>query len=62
MASVLGLELSVGLHELGDPIRDAGQQALGRRFDAIPASVWQMTSETLLPNPGALRCGIDCSG
>jgi hypothetical protein len=31
VASLLGLELSVGLHELGDPLRDAGQQALGRR-------------------------------
>ena len=55
IASVLGLELSVGLHELGDPIRDAGQQALGRRFDAIPAPAWRSTSETLLPNPGDQR-------
>src|SRR5687768_17571983 len=36
LASLLGLELSVGVHDLGDPIRDAGQQALGRRFDVIP--------------------------
>jgi hypothetical protein len=55
MASVLGLELSVGLHPLGDPIRDKGHQALGRRFDAIPARAWRSTSETLLPNPGDQR-------
>lgn len=55
MASILGLELAVNLYELGDPIRDKGQQALGRRFDVIPAPVWQMTAETLLPNPGDRR-------
>ena len=38
MASVLGLELSIGLHELGDPIRDKGQQAVGNRFEALLAS------------------------
>jgi transcriptional regulator with XRE-family HTH domain len=55
MASLLGMELSLGLHPIGDPIRDKGQQALGRRFDAIPAAVWQITAETLLPNPGDQR-------
>ena len=50
-----GMELSIGLHELGDPIRDKGQHALGRRFDVIPAPVWQVTAETLLPNPGDQR-------
>ncbi|MEX2546585.1 MAG: hypothetical protein WD830_02200 [Chloroflexota bacterium] len=55
MASVLGMELSIGLHELGDPIRDKGQQALAKRFDAIPSPRWHSTSETLLPLPGDLR-------
>ena len=55
IASLLGLELSVGLHPVGDPIRDKGQQALGRRFDVIPAPVWRSTNETLLPNPGDRR-------
>ena len=55
IASLLGLELAVNLYELGDPIRDKGQQALGRRFDVIPAPVWRSTVETLLPNPGDQR-------
>lgn len=55
LASVLGLELSVGLHELGDPIRDRGQQALGKRFDATPSPAWRNTAEVLLPNPGDRR-------
>lgn len=55
IASVLGLELSVGLHEIGDPIRDKGHQALGRRFDAIPSSAWRSAAEVLLPNTGDRR-------
>ncbi|HUR16282.1 MAG TPA: helix-turn-helix transcriptional regulator [Candidatus Limnocylindrales bacterium] len=55
IASVLGLEVSVGLHELGDPIRDRGQQALGKRFDVIPGPAWRNTAEVLLPNPGDRR-------
>lgn len=55
MASVLGLELSVGLHELGDPIRDKGQLAVGKRLAAILSPRWAVTSETLLPMPGDLR-------
>ncbi len=55
MASVLGYEISLGLHPIGDPIRDKGQQALARRFDAIPSETWQSTSETLLPLPGDRR-------
>lgn len=55
MASVLGLELSMGLHPLGDPIRDKGQQALARRFESPLSPRWQVTSETLLPMPGDLR-------
>jgi transcriptional regulator with XRE-family HTH domain len=55
MASVLGLEASFGLHPLGDPIRDKGQQALGYRLNARLAPVWRVTNETLLPMPGDLR-------
>ena len=55
IASVLGLELSVGLHELGDPIRDRGQQALGKRFDGIPGPAWRIAAEVLLPNVGDRR-------
>ena len=55
MASVLGLELSVGLHEIGDPIRDKGHQALGKRFDAIPSLAWRNLAEVLLPNVGDRR-------
>jgi transcriptional regulator with XRE-family HTH domain len=55
MPSVLGLELSVSLYELGDPIRDAGQQAVGKRFDAIPSPAWVSVHEALLPNPGDRR-------
>ena len=55
IASVLGQEISLGLHPIGDPIRDKGQQALAHRFDAIPSAAWQSTSETLLPMPGDRR-------
>jgi hypothetical protein len=55
MASILGLELSVSLHDIGDPIRDKGHQAVGRRFDAIPSSAWRSLAEVLLPNVGDRR-------
>jgi transcriptional regulator with XRE-family HTH domain len=55
MASVLGLELSIGVHEMGDPIRDKGHQALGKRFDAIPSAAWRNAAEVLLPNVGDRR-------
>lgn len=55
MASVLGMELSIGLHPLGDPIRDAGQLATGRRFDAILGPAWAVTDEAPFPIAGDLR-------
>lgn len=55
IASLLGMELSVGLHPIGDPIRDKGQQALGKRFDGLLADAWQVTNETLLPMAGDQR-------
>lgn len=55
IASVLGYELSVGLHPVGDPLRDKGQLACGRRFDALLSDRWRVTDETLLPGAGELR-------
>lgn len=55
MASLLGLELSMGLHELGDPLRDKGQQVVGKRFEGLLSTNWFVTSEALLPMPGDLR-------
>ena len=55
MASLLGLEPSLTLHPIGDPIRDKGQQAVGKRFDALLSPAWSMTTEALLPLPGDLR-------
>ncbi|MGZ5343025.1 MAG: hypothetical protein ACXWEK_08320, partial [Solirubrobacterales bacterium] len=49
------LELRASLHPAGDPIRDAGQQALAGRFRAILAPAWKVAAEVLLPNPGDRR-------
>jgi transcriptional regulator with XRE-family HTH domain len=55
IASLLGFDVSLGLHPNGDPIRDGGQQALGKRFDALLGPGWNVTDEALLPNPGDRR-------
>jgi transcriptional regulator with XRE-family HTH domain len=55
IASVLGYEVSVGLHPIGDPVRDKGQLACGRRFDAFLSDRWRVTDETLLPGTGEQR-------
>lgn len=55
IASVLGYEVSVGLHPIGDPVRDKGQLACGRRFDALLSDRWRGTDETLLPGAGEQR-------
>jgi transcriptional regulator with XRE-family HTH domain len=55
IASVLGYEVSVGLHPIGDPLRDKGQLACGRRFDALLNERWRVTDETLLPGAGEQR-------
>jgi transcriptional regulator with XRE-family HTH domain len=55
IASVLGYEVSVGLHPIGDPVRDKGQLACGRRFDAVLSDRWRVTGETLLPGAGEQR-------
>jgi hypothetical protein len=55
IASVLGYEVSVGLHPVGDPVRDKGQLACGRRFNALLSDQWRVTDETLLPGAGEQR-------
>ena len=55
IASLLGFEVSLALHPIGDPIRDAGQQSLGKRFNALLGPAWSVTDEVLLPNPGDKR-------
>lgn len=55
IASMLGYEVSVGLHPIGDPVRDKGQLACGRRFNALLSDRWRVTDETLLPGAGEQR-------
>ncbi|MEP7158110.1 MAG: helix-turn-helix transcriptional regulator [Chloroflexota bacterium] len=55
VASLLGLELSAGLHKADDSIRDAGHQALVRRFRALLAPAWQVIAEMPLPGTGDRR-------
>ncbi|HVM31032.1 MAG TPA: helix-turn-helix transcriptional regulator [Candidatus Limnocylindrales bacterium] len=55
MASVLGLELSLGLHMLDDGLRDAGQQGLTRRLRAVLSPSWHVVAELPLPGPAELR-------
>jgi transcriptional regulator with XRE-family HTH domain len=54
-ASVLGLELGVSLHPVGDPIRDKGHQAVIRRFRALLSSAYRVFAEALLPREGDRR-------
>jgi hypothetical protein len=49
------LALSVAFHPSGDGIRDAGQQALGRRFRAVVNPSVPITAEVPLPNVGDRR-------
>lgn len=63
IASVLGLEVSIRLHRIGDPVRDRASQALIARFVGLVASAFRMTHEALLPTGDQrswdllLRCG-----
>src|SRR5437868_1656678 len=54
-AAVLGLELSAGLHPMGEPLRDKGHQALIARFVAVLGSAWRVAREVPLPNVGDSR-------
>lgn len=55
VASLLGLELSAGLHPVGQPIRDKGHQALIRRFLAQISEAFRVLAEVPLPIPGDRR-------
>jgi hypothetical protein len=55
IASLLGYEVSLGLHPIGEPIRDKGQRACASRFDALLSDRWRVTDEALLPGPGQQR-------
>jgi transcriptional regulator with XRE-family HTH domain len=55
VASALGYELSIGLHPVGDGIRDKGQQALIGRFRALLAVGWRVLAEAPFPQPGDPR-------
>lgn len=55
IASLLGLELSAGLHPIGDTLRDRGHQALLERFRAEIAATYTVRAEVPLPQPGDLR-------
>jgi transcriptional regulator with XRE-family HTH domain len=55
IASVLGYEISLGIHPVGDPLRDRAQLAIGGRFDACLGPAWIVLNEVLLPEPGDRR-------
>jgi transcriptional regulator with XRE-family HTH domain len=55
VAAVLGLELSVGVHPVGDGLRDRGHQALVARFRAVVNAAFRVVAEVPLPNPGDRR-------
>ena len=54
-ASALGYEISVGVHPIGDSVRDKGQLAVGNRFAGMLSDAWRVTDETLLPGAGEQR-------
>ena len=55
MASVLGLELNVTLHPVGDPVRDKGHIALLQRFRTRLPDVIRWRTEVAIPIQGDLR-------
>jgi len=55
VASMLGLEISAGLHPVGEPLRDKGHQALIGRFRAQLAAAFKVLAEVPLPTPGDRR-------
>jgi transcriptional regulator with XRE-family HTH domain len=55
LASVLGFEVSLGLHPIGDPVRDRAHLAIGARFQAMLSSAWHVADEALLPGSGGFR-------
>jgi HTH-type transcriptional regulator / antitoxin HipB len=55
LAAVLGYELAVTLHPVGDAIRDKGHQALLKRFRAVLGDAWRVATEVPFPNAGDAR-------
>ena len=52
IAAVLGLELSIRLHLVGDPIYDEASQGLIGRFLRVVSASYRVTREALLPSGG----------
>ena len=56
VASVLGFEVSVGLHPAGPALRDKGHRALAGRLKAVLGDGWQVAGEEVpFPMPGDPR-------
>lgn len=55
VAFLLGLELSAGLHLVGEPIRDKGHQALLGRLRVLLSTAFKVLAEVPLPTPGDRR-------
>lgn len=55
VAALLGLDLSLGLHPAGDPLRDKGHQALIARFRAILSPRFHVRAEVPFPATGDPR-------
>src|SRR5690242_7607914 len=55
LAAVVGRELGANLYLAGEPIQDAGHQALIRRFRALLNDGWRVAAEVPLPTAGDRR-------
>jgi transcriptional regulator with XRE-family HTH domain len=55
VASLLGLEISAGLHPVGDAILDRGHQAVIARFQNLLGPSWRTFAEAPLPGIGDMR-------
>jgi transcriptional regulator with XRE-family HTH domain len=62
IASLLGLELSAGLHPHGDALLDEGHLALIRRFRARLSPTISISTEVPFPLPGDQNSGTSCCG
>jgi hypothetical protein len=52
IAAVLGFELSVRMHRVGDPVRDRASRELTGRFIALVGGGYRVIQEALLPTGG----------
>jgi transcriptional regulator with XRE-family HTH domain len=62
MASVLGAELSLGVHPIGPPVRDKAHVELLERFAARLGSGMTWETEVPIPIPGDLRSADGVTG